>query len=180
MNCGALMTGGASIKGGPFRRIWLLGLGNPWAGDDGVGLALLGQVCRGELPSHVTPLAVGTAPMTALPEDLQADWFILLDGVQAGLAVGQLCWRDPLTPSDLELTHWVAGGSHQLGVLPWLLLRQQLGPPVGRLSLLGVELGDHPSRTGQGLSPAVDAALPVACKQLVDLLRQAECGGAHA
>lgn len=87
---------------------------------------------------------------------------------------------DSLTPSDLELTHWVAGGSHQLGVLPWLLLRQRLGPPVGRLSLLGVELGDHPSRTGQGLSPALAAALPVACKQLVDLLRQAECGGAHA
>ena len=91
------MNGGASIKGGPFRRIWLLGLGNPWAGDDGVGLALLAQVCRGGLPSLVTPLAVGAAPTAALPEDLQADWFILLDGVQAGLAAGQICWRDPLS-----------------------------------------------------------------------------------
>lgn len=142
--------------------VLVIGVGNPYRHDDGVGLAVLAELGR-RLPS------VPTAEETGEPAGLIARWsghdrVILVDAISSDAEAGTVhrmhcCggrWAVP-PPAGQASTHG-------LGVADAVELGRVLEDLPHDLLLLGVTTADVTE--GTGLSPAVAAAVP----QVVDLI----------
>lgn len=146
-------------SGGERRALRVIGLGSPF-GDDAVGWWVIDQL-RARLPSGggVEFLALDR-PGVGLLNFLQGvEAVILIDAVCGGQPPGTL-YR--LTPEEAE--RLPAGlSSHGFGLAEALRLARALRARPARLEIHGIELG---KLTGEGLSPAVEAA----AKRLADRL----------
>jgi hydrogenase maturation protease len=137
--------------------IRVIGVGNPLAGDDGVGIAVIEQLERAGLPAGVGIIDGGTGGLTLLTLMEGAVRVILVDALEMGREAGA-----------------VAGFTYAAGLFaagPAGFSLHQAG--LGEVLALGAELGDLPElfivgiqpavlELGQGLSAAVAAAVPVA------------------
>jgi hydrogenase maturation protease len=129
----------------------------------------------------VAALAVEEAPAThdigpvVDPLDLlgrwdRADLAIVIDAMRSGAAPG--------TVRVLELTGTAISSSpgvtstHGISLSGVLRLSQAIDQAPGRVVVVGIE-GDDFGR-GSGLSPAVDAAIPVAVQRVVELIREVQ------
>jgi hydrogenase maturation protease len=138
------------------RTVLVLGVGNPLAGDDGVGVRAVETLAgSGDLPEGVRLLDAGVIGLDLLAWVEPGEPVVILDAVRGGGAPGAL-YRLPLEdvpgPSRPPLS------VHDLGVAHTLLAARLLGRPL-RGTLLGVE----PARIAvftADLSPPVAAALP--------------------
>lgn len=133
----------------------VVGLGNPVAGDDSVGLEIVNRLrargdCEGELVS--LPQA-GVGLMDAL-ENVEAVLFI--DAVSSGSPAGTL-HLVPLPSGEVAPRALATLSSHGWGLAETLKLMEALGRAIPRLALLGVELGTV--EPGAARSPAVEAAM---------------------
>lgn len=139
-------------------RLLVFALGNTLRGDDGAGLAL----ARG-----LEPLLPGLRVVEAqelLPEHAElvaaADGVLFLDASISG------------TPGDVRAARLVPRPARE-ALLHALLPEEILGlsralhgrvPPAGLVTISGREFS-----FGDGLSPEVEAALPLACERARDL-----------
>jgi hydrogenase maturation protease len=145
-------------------RVRIVGCGNPDAGDDAAGLVAVDRV-RSLVPPDVD---VVTAPTALHVLDLLegVDSVLLVDAMRTtggGREPGHVV-RVESGPEGLPATLRSSLSSHGLGLAEAVGLAAALGP-VPRVVFLGVEVGDV--RAGRGLSPAVDAALPVLVAAIV-------------
>ncbi len=153
-------------------RTVVLGLGNPLLGDDGIGLAVAGELQRllDRKPIHGVDVLIGTRGGFDLIE--------LLRGYDRALIVDCLDIPDP-TPGRvhrLGLEH-VAGcarlvGMHEIGIGTAFRFAAQLGVAMpGEVEILAIEAAD--TRTiGEALTPAVRAAGELVAQQLHEVLRR--------
>jgi hydrogenase maturation protease len=144
------------------------GIGNPWASDDGVGqevvrrLEALAQTLDSDLvPARFVTMA---QPNTALLDALGGyDTAIVVDAVTSGAAPGtmhRLQWQ----PGVLMGRGAERTSSHGFGVGELLDLAAALERLPAKVVLWGIEIGTR--EPGQGLSPAVAAAVPVLVENL--------------
>lgn len=159
----------------------VIGVGNPWRGDDGVGPAVA-EVVRRLLddgnPRDRTPDGVDVAPAAPVdvtvcdgePTRLLAAWegadrAVLIDAVVTGAAPGTIhvfrVGRDPLPTG-------VATSSHGAGVAEAAALGVALGICPAELHVVGVEAASFTE--GAGCSPEVSAAVRTAAHTVVGLL----------
>jgi hydrogenase maturation protease len=141
----------------------VIGLGNEWRKDDGVGVAVA-QMLAG------TPgLMVRTLPHAGV--DLLDTWagygtVLLVDAMRSGLPAGSVrCfpWREtPHTAFGLT--------THAIELRGVLQLAQALGRMPSRLYVCGIEGSDFGD--GTGLSPPVAAAVPTAAREILALTAQ--------
>jgi hydrogenase maturation protease len=138
------------------RSVLILGIGNPLAGDDGVGvLAIAALAARGDLPKGVRLLDVGVLGIDILACVDPGEAVVILDAVRGGGEPGAL-YRVAL--DEIEAPSRPAVSLHELGIADALAAARLMGRPL-RGTLLGVE----PARTepfSTGLSAPVAAALP--------------------
>lgn len=133
--------------------IVVIGVGNPFRRDDGVGPAVAERLRAQRLPG--VRLAVSDGDAAGLIE--------LWDGARLAVVVDAL-WAEPATPgkihrvSVLEPPRWTAGeaSSHAMDFGEAVELARVLGRLPRRLVLFAVEAVDL--GFGAGLSPAVAAA----------------------
>jgi hydrogenase maturation protease len=134
----------------------VIGIGNPYRHDDGVGPAVAAEIEKLDLPGVRVIVSDGE------PVSLVTAW----DG--AGLAVViDACRQAPgcpgrihrFTPGQLDGND-AGTSSHGFGVPYAFRLGHALSRQPGRLVLIGVEGADFSA--GTGLSTAVTAALPAA------------------
>jgi hydrogenase maturation protease len=134
----------------------VIGIGNPYRHDDGVGPAVAAEIGKLDLPGVRVIVSDGE------PVSLVTAW----DG--AGLAVViDACRQVPgcpgrihrLAPDRLDGSD-TGTSSHGFGVPYALRLGRALSRQPGRLVVIGVEGADFSA--GTGLSAAVTAALPAA------------------
>ena len=146
-------------------------LGNPHASDDGAVLRAVEQldalnVIRGGRP--------GAALLDMLDGD---DPVVLVDVTQSGAAPGTVI-RLPLA----ELVSLAVTGSnvssHGFGPGETLKLGATLGRPLPTGVFVGIE-GTH-FEVGEGLSEAVEAALPRLCQEIRDAVSSLLVGGSGA
>lgn len=136
-------------------RALVLGLGNPFMGDDGVGIAALeGLRARWTLPPTVETVDGGIWGMNLLPLIEAASQVLLLDAIITGAPAGSVVVleRDQL-PRYLHRKL----SPHQIDLCEILALAELREALPARIVALGVE----PARVewGEDLSPEAAAAI---------------------
>ena len=152
-------------------RLCVVGIGNRWASDDGVGPEVVHRL-QAEVPPDC-PVTFATLPQAdpALLELMgRCDRLILVDAVVSGAPPGTVHrerWRSGL----LGERGVERASSHGLGLREVLELAATLGRLPVQVELWGVEIVS--TAPGEGLSPAVAAALPAIVAQLRQELEEA-------
>ena len=144
-------------------RAVVIGVGNPWRGDDGVGWAVAGAVGR-RLGTAVEIRCCDGEPARLLDAWTGVDLAVVVDAMRSGAQPGAV--RVVEADGVAELMRSPAPvGSHSLGIGQALALGRALGRLPGRLVVVGVEGLDH--GFGEGLSAPVGAAVDVAADLVV-------------
>jgi len=141
----------------------VIGIGNPWRGDDGVGAAVVRALsghpgletihCHGE-PAELMDLWAGF------------DQVFLVDAVVTGGAPGTMLRLSADQPLPRPARH----SSHGLGLAEAVELARALGELPPQLVIYGIEVESLDD--GAGLSPAVAAAVPEIVETIVGELQQ--------
>jgi len=145
----------------------VLGLGNVLMGDDGFGPAVLQAFQAGYLVGpDVSVIDLGTPGLELTPWLADVDRVIIVDTVKGDLPPGTLRVFDEA--AVLRRPPSVRVGPHDPGVKEALLMLEFAGRAPRELALIGV----IPERTeiAVELSPAVQAALPLAVEAIAALL----------
>ena len=138
------------------QTVLILGVGNPLAGDDGVGVrAIEALAVAGELPAGIRLLDVGVLGMDILAWTRPDEPVVILDAVHGPGEPGTL-YR--LGLDEIEAPAEPPLSVHDLGIADALSAARLMGRPL-RGTLIGVEPARIEAFTA-GLSPAVAAALP--------------------
>lgn len=163
-------------------RAAVVALGNPYRGDDGVGPALLRLLERDGLSVMGDEHDPGNpSPFTHHPLRVE-----LIEGVHDGLRLAEALlgyervlvvdaapWLPlgEVTRFPLEELPATAGYFHGLGLRAALELVARAGEEVPEVEILAIGIPEAP-RFGEGLSPVVERALPVALKEAVRWLNE--------
>ncbi len=156
------MTGGQGVV--------VIGVGNEYRADDGVGPAVLGML------RDVVPGAVPLVPSDGEPTRLLEAWTgaataIVIDAVAGGHAPPGTLHRQVVT-ADAGLPPDRGASSHDLGVGTAVALGGALGRLPARLIVHGIQGADFGQ--GVGLSPAVAARIGDLAAAVLADIRAAE------
>ncbi|MEU5264249.1 hydrogenase maturation protease [Amycolatopsis sp. NPDC021455] len=137
-----------------MSRSVVIGVGNEYRHDDGVGLAVLAELDANPIPGVVTALCDGE-PAALLEAWTGAGLAVVVDAVLCEPSTPGRIWRstvDELRPGG------GSASSHALGIPDAVRLGAALGRVPGELVVYAVEAADL--GLGVGLTPAVRAAVP--------------------
>jgi hydrogenase maturation protease len=152
-----------------MAKVLVLGVGNPWRGDDGVGPAVIASL-QGTLDGVM--LEEAGAPGLALVEMmLGLDRVVVVDAlVDESGPPGRVGIK---TPEDFPAAR-PAANPHGAGLLDAMAFGRRVVPAdmPRRLALVTVTIG--PPGTGEGLSPPVAAAVTEAADAVRRVLREWE------
>jgi hydrogenase maturation protease len=136
-------------------RVVVVGVGNPYRSDDGVGPEVARQV-RAESPGWVEVVEHDGEPAGLLDVWAEADLAVVIDAVFApGIDPGHVHRAEIVEASDLTSTRAVS--SHGIGPGDAVELARALGRLPRRLVLYGIQ--GKSSAPGLGLSPEVEASV---------------------
>lgn len=144
----------------------VIGLGEPMAGDDGAGLAVVRHLRREGVPSGVELIEArdATAVLAALEGAARV---VVVDAVLGGGPPGSVL---ALTPESLASGGVRPVSSHGVSLGESLSIARILFPDAwDRVRVVGIAIDEARPLTG-GLSPAVEASIPVAAAKAVELL----------
>jgi hydrogenase maturation protease len=152
----------ASPGPGAPKPLVIIGVGNEYRGDDGVGLTIARQVRAAALPGVQVREESGEG--AALIDAWQgADVVILCDAVRSGAAVGTIhrleAHRQPIPAGFFRYS------THAFSVAEAVELARALGQLPPHLVLYGVEGSDFTA--GIGLSPPVAGAAQEVVRQVL-------------
>jgi hydrogenase maturation protease len=148
----------------------VVGVGNPYRRDDGVGLVLAERI-GGRAPAGVTVLTQEQEPSRLLEAWEGAGAAVVVDAVASGAQPGTL-YRFDATVDPVPAGVF-RSSTHAFGVGDAIELSRALGSLPPRVVVHGVEGGSF--EAGEGLSGAVIAALPaLEAAVLADLQRLVE------
>ena len=145
-------------------RIVVAGMGSEHRRDDGAGPAVARHTAA-EAPAtrDIGPIV---DPLDLLGRWDGADLAVVIDAVSSGAR-----------PGTVRVVDVTAGGSaprptstHGIGLLDVLRLARTIDQAPTRVIVVGIEGGDF--GRGVGLSPAVQAAIPVAVRRVVELIKE--------
>lgn len=136
-----------------------IGIGNRFRHDDGAALALADALRALKLPD-LTVIEASDDVIRLLDVWQGYEHVIVADAVVTGEAPGTLHRRAPL---ECPLPrHWFGLSSHQLGIIEAIELGRAMKRLPRRMSFIGIEARNFES--GEGLTPAVAGALPIAAE----------------
>lgn len=145
----------------------VLGVGNPFRRDDGVGAAVA-TALREQVGSDVTVRLLAGEPVRLLDAWEGASLVVVVDATRGDGEPGTVHTvevpDDVLDLGELE----GSSSSHGLGVETAIALARALNRLPTRLVVVGVAGTDFGE--GPGLSPAVEAAVPTAIQTVLHLL----------
>ncbi len=152
-------------------NIKLLGLGQFMRGDDEIGLEILKRWMadhQADYPEDQIEGVILESPgITLLSEIAGLDAAVLVDAVQSGAPAGRV---RVFSEDDLDVFGDGSGSVHGWGAAETLSLGHQLVPEdmPAEIILIGVEAVVF--ELGEGLSPAVRAAIPKALRMINQVL----------
>ncbi|CAA7611557.1 Hydrogenase maturation protease family protein [Magnetospirillum sp. LM-5] len=147
-----------------MTAILVIGIGHAFRTDDGIG-PKLAELVAGRHIADVTAISHHGEGTALLELWSDAGRVILIDATISGAAPGTIRQWDASTPLPAGQ---FPTGSHLFGVAEGIELARRLGRLPPSLTIIGIEAADL-SR-GEGLSPAVEAALPQALQTVLDLI----------
>lgn len=154
-------------------RALVIGVGNPYRRDDGVGIAVVERL-RQEAELDLDVVEESGEPAALVERWTGRSLVVLVDALRSGAPGGTV----QRVESDLRRWNAPTGSSHMsghgLGVAEAIDLGEALDRLPDRLLIFGVEAADLAD--GTGLSPAVAAAVSV----VVDAIRSEAAAPAEA
>ena len=161
-----------SVSTPPAPDVTVIAIGNPYRGDDGVGaavLALVGESLGCDARVRLAELDGEPVRMMLAWEGSSTVWVV--DATSSDRPPGSIHEVDAARLREDDSAWRGVGGGHALGLSEAVDLAAVLGLLPGELRVLGIEGAsfDH----GEGLSPAVAEAVPVAAARLVEAIRRA-------
>jgi hydrogenase maturation protease len=143
----------------------IIGVGQEWAGDDGVGIAVIRKLREAGAPIDLVEVVEPTQLIGLLTDG--ADPVVLVDAVLDEKSAGRVLVfdagaREPLSERLLS--------THGLGVIQAIELARITQPAkvAHRILIVGITIRDA-QRRGSGLSEAVAAAVPRAAHEAMKL-----------
>lgn len=158
-----------------------MGCGNILAGDDGVGVRVAEDLAGMELPAGVTVIPAGL-PGHSLAELLLDYHAVIIVDAMLGLYPGnvRVLHREELQP--VYSPAWHAHGTGLRESLAWAE-NFAAGRFPSFIKIVAIEISP-PVAWSEGMTPAVEASVPVAVKTVIGELKallvkygDAECGG---
>lgn len=144
----------------------ILGIGNIFRRDDGVGIRAIEQLRNVELPTGVDVIDWGNGVLGLL--ELLAGYrrILIVDAVQAGCQPGSI-YR--FVPDQAETERYPFTSLHELDALSTIELAQNLGFSPKDVVVFGVE--PQSMEWGMGLTPAIEAVVPDVVKSILEEIR---------
>jgi hydrogenase maturation protease len=157
-------------------EVTVIAVGNPYRGDDGVGatvLSLVRETLGCDSRVRLAELDGEPVRMMLAWEGSSTVWIV--DATSSDRPPGSIHEVDAARLREDDSAWRGVGGGHALGLSEAVDLAAVLGLLPGELRVLGIEGAsfDH----GEGLSPPVAEAVPVAAARLVDAIRCAVADG---
>lgn len=139
----------------------VIGIGNSFRRDDGIGPAVAAEIARRALPG-IRVLRCAAEPTAILDAWEGATRVVLIDAARGGI-LGRVrrC-------AVAELVEPVAVSSHDLSLRQTVELGRALGRVPDSVTVVSVDVAD--TGHGEGLTPAVQAALPEAVRVVLEIL----------
>ncbi|MGY2012092.1 hydrogenase maturation protease [Nocardia gipuzkoensis] len=146
----------------------VIGVGNDYRSDDGVGSAVALQIEKLGIPGVLVSLSDGE-PTTVVDIWADMDLAVVIDAVRCEPSIPGRVRR-----SDIDLLQHTGtvSSSHTLGIQDALPLGRALGRVPGRIVVIAVDAASLD--LGVGLSEPVAAAVPHAVETVITELRRAE------
>lgn len=138
----------------------VIGVGNLLRRDDGVGRIAARAIARAGVPARVIEMEGEGA--TLLEAWDQAGVVVVIDAMRSGSAPGTVHRFEP--PADRLPSTLRSTSTHAFGIPDAVALGRTLERLPPRLIVYGIEGADFTA--GEGLSPQVDAAVPVAVSRI--------------
>jgi hydrogenase maturation protease len=130
----------------------ILGLGNPIAGDDGVGAWVARRLAdHPGLPGHTDVVAAGTDLLRLAPVLLGRSQLILIDAISDGAEPGTLTRFD----GDLDDLDDRDAGVHQLSPIAAIRLLQGVYPELRSTAITLLAISVRHAAPSTQLSPAI-------------------------
>ncbi len=153
----------------PAPEVVVAGLGSEYRRDDGAGpLVAARAVHEAGVGRDIGPIS---DPLDLLGAWDGADLVVVVDAVRSGAAPGTVQVVELADGPDDGFDRSVATSTHGIGLTGVLRLARAVGHAPARVVVVGIEGQDF--GRGTGLSPAVDAALPLAVSRVVELIGEA-------
>ena len=147
-------------------RIWIVGVGNVFLGDDGFGLAVIDRLRREEVPAgvHVEDFGIRATHLAYALLD-PPELLVIADATSQGSEPGTVFLLEPDTDAP---TSTVANG-HAMDLGLVFQTAKALGAELPRIRIVGCE----PAFLGErmGLSDPVESAVDAAKILILDLVR---------
>lgn len=148
-------------------RILALGLGNQLLTDDGAGLRLLSRLEQsGDFDGAVEFVDGGTQGLALLPYLAGRDAILVLDAMRLGAPAGSVHVVQGTQVRQFRARR--ASTAHESSAIELLETARLLGYECEDVAVVGVE--PMTIRTGIGLTPEVERALPNASRQALKIL----------
>jgi hydrogenase maturation protease len=145
----------------------VIGVGSEYRGDDGVGLAVAERL-RDRVPAGVEVVECEQEPSRLIDAWDGAESALVVDAVESGAAPGTLHRFDAgAGPIPARVFR---SSTHAFGVGDAVELARVLGKLPARIVVHGVEGGEFGA--GEGLTPAVEAAVEPAAQAVLDDLKR--------
>lgn len=142
-----------------MKTIKIIGLGNGFRGDDGVGNLIARQLLSHQSPA-VSIIEGGLAGLNLLDEMKDTHKLILIDAVSSQSEVGTIHrFTFPLDSEKIRMLTWSTSStsSHSFGLGEALTLAETLGVLPPHVVIYGIELGTI--QAGEALSSSVADAV---------------------
>lgn len=151
--------------------VLIIGIGNPFRRDDGIGPTVAGRIAALGLPGVEVRLESGEG--TKLMQSWAGqDEVIVIDAVRSGEQPGRVHVLEAHhVPVPTAYFHY---SSHAFGLAEAIEVGRVLGELPPRLIVIGVEGRDFAS--GSGLSPELDAVVPLVAETIHGLIRSGNIG----
>jgi len=133
----------------------VLGIGNPYLGDDGVGIAVATELQHRSMGGCTLVRAHQTFDLWLLSEYSGASRLIIVDAVRSGSAPGTVTEYE-VAPRPGPLSS--LPGLHSLGLHDLVDFASRMGLVSCPVTVIGIEPKD--CKVGEGLSPEVKRAIP--------------------
>ena len=136
-------------------KILIVGMGNFIYRDEGIGVHIIQEMKKMELPSHIELLDIGTSTMDLMSYLKEVKKLIVIDAMRAGGKPGTIykCKPEDLLPKDegpISL--------HEIGLLETLNMTKKLGMEIQTV-IVGIE--PEIMEWGTELTEAVKNKIPL-------------------
>ena len=171
-----------NVQSRPLPRILITGVGNVLRRDDGFGIAVIEALrSNNDLPGNVTIMETGIAGIRLVQELFDRyDVLMIVDAVQRGGRPGSLYLLEAEVPTidgyTFDQRNEFLADMHFTNPTRAMMLAKAMNILPPQVYIVGCESATH-DEFDLGLSPIVEAAVPVAVRQIETWVIQLRADG---